>query len=145
LIGQRNRLDRAFQELDVRGTRLAPVVTGERQHLVRHVHPVDFAGGSDALRGQQDVDAAAGSEIQHDLAWLEIEEGCGIAAAKGDSDRFGGKVSGFGGGVQVGRDWISAAAGSGTATPGRTNRASDFAVFLSDGILDLSGHRMLLT
>ena len=59
VVGQRDRLDRALQELDVGRAGLALVVARERQHLVGHVEPVGLAGRPDALRRQQHVDAAA--------------------------------------------------------------------------------------
>ena len=41
---------------------------GEREHLVGHVDAERPAGRPDALRRQQDVDAAAGAEVEHALA-----------------------------------------------------------------------------
>ena len=59
VVGQRDVLDRSLQELDVVDPGLALVVTGQLEHLVRHVEPVCLARGADAPGGEEHVDAAA--------------------------------------------------------------------------------------
>ena len=39
-----------FEELDVGRPRFALIFARQRQHVVGHVQPVDFAGRSDSLR-----------------------------------------------------------------------------------------------
>ncbi len=67
--GQWDVLDLAAQELDVGGSGLGCVVAGEREHLLGHVQPVGLAGGAHAPGGQERVNAAAGAQVQHDLAF----------------------------------------------------------------------------
>src|SRR5438309_2356878 len=75
-------LDLALEELHVGGPRLALVLAGEGQHLVGHVEPVGPAGRAHPLRGQEDVDAASGAQIEHRLAGRELGERGGVAAAE---------------------------------------------------------------
>ena len=58
---QRERLDVALEELDVRGAGLGGVRLGQRQHLVGHVEAEGAAGRPDPLGREQDVDATAGA------------------------------------------------------------------------------------
>ncbi len=51
---------------------LALVFVGQRQHFVGHVEAVGLAGGADAPCGEQDVDAAAGAEVEHDLTGIKL-------------------------------------------------------------------------
>ncbi len=95
VVGQRNRFDRALQELDVGRAGLPLVLARQREHLVGHVQAVDLAGRSDALGREQDVDAAAGSEVEHRLARLEREQRGRIAAPERRRDRFGGQPLGL--------------------------------------------------
>ena len=69
-----------LQELDVRQARLRLILARERQHLVRHVEAVGLAGRTDALGRQQHVDAAAGAEIEDDLAGLQLRQRRRVAA-----------------------------------------------------------------
>ncbi len=48
---------------------LAAFVASEREHLLGHVQPVGRAGGAHAPGGQERVNAAAGAQVQHDLAF----------------------------------------------------------------------------
>ena len=77
---QRHVLDLAAQEVDVGGSRLGLVALGEREHLLRHVEPVDDARGADAARGEQHVDAAARAEVEHRLSLPQLGDGGGVAA-----------------------------------------------------------------
>ena len=72
----------ALQELDVRRAGLALVLARERQHLVGHVEAVGLAGRADASRREQDVDAAAGPEVEHRLAGFSCEQRGRVAAAE---------------------------------------------------------------
>ena len=58
------------------------VVAGEREHLVRHVEPEHAAGRADALRREDDVDAAAGAEVEHGLAFVQLRHRGRVAAAE---------------------------------------------------------------
>jgi hypothetical protein len=60
--------DLAPEETDVRDARLGAVALGQGEHLVGHVEAVREAGRADPLGGEQDVDPAAGAEVEHDLA-----------------------------------------------------------------------------
>ena len=82
VVGQRDVLDLALQELDVLEAALALVLLGERQHLVGHVEAVGLAGRADAARREQHVDAAAGAEVEHRLAGLQLGQRGRIAAAE---------------------------------------------------------------
>ena len=142
LSGSGNRLDRALEELDIGRARLALVLPRQRQHLVGHVEAVGLAGRADPLRGQQHVDAAAGTEVEHGLAGLERQQRGGIAAAERRGDGVGGKTAGFGVGIEVRGDRIAAAArgwaaAAGLLTPVR-DRRGDGAVFSADRLLDVS-------
>ena len=72
VVGQGNVLDFALQKLDILHARLPLVFARQRQHLVGHVQPIGFARGTDALGGEQHVDAASGAQIEHHLAGLEV-------------------------------------------------------------------------
>ena len=78
VVGQRDVLDLALQEFDVVDAGLALVLVGEGQHFVGHVETVGLAGGPDAPRREQDVDAAAGAEIQHGFAGFSWASAVGL-------------------------------------------------------------------
>ena len=82
LSGSGNVFDFALEKLDVLDSGLALVLAREGQHLIGHVETVGFAGGADAPGGKQHVDAAAGAEIEHRLAGVELGQRGGIAAAE---------------------------------------------------------------
>ena len=109
VVGQRNVFDLALQELDVLDAGLALVLVGQRQHFVGHVETVGFAGGPDAARRKQNVDAAAGAEIEDDLAGIQLRQRRRIAAAERGQQSFLGDLAGLGGVVEVGGDGIAAA------------------------------------
>jgi hypothetical protein len=58
------------------------ILARQSQHLVRHVESIGLAARSDAPSGEQNVDAPAGSEIEHDVAFLQIGERSRIATAE---------------------------------------------------------------
>ncbi len=136
-------LDLALQELDVRQSALRAVLLGQRQHLVGHVEAVGLAGRPDALRRQQHVDAAAGAEIEHDLARLQLGERGRVAAAQRRLHRRRRHLARLRGVVQVRRDRVAAArrAGRGAAAgalPGLDLQCRQ-AVFRADDFLDVAG------
>ena len=88
VVGQRDGLDLALEELDVVGARLALVVARQRQHLVGHVEAVGLALRADAARRQQHVDAAARAEIEHGLARFQLRQRGRIAAAERSENRL---------------------------------------------------------
>src|SRR5690606_15284690 len=51
-VGQRQPLDEALVDLDVRRAGLGDVAAGEGDHLRRHVDAVDAPGGADRPRGE---------------------------------------------------------------------------------------------
>ncbi len=55
---------------------------GKREHLVGHVEPVGDARLADAPRGQDHVDAATRTEIEHGLALVQIGDRDRIATTK---------------------------------------------------------------
>jgi hypothetical protein len=91
VAGQRDGLDVALEELDVGGAGLGRVGQGEREHLVGHVQAVGLAGRADAAGGEQDVDAAAGAQVEHPLILTQLCDGDGVAAAERGCHRFGGQ------------------------------------------------------
>ena len=61
---------------------LALVFIGESEHLVGHVEAVGFASGADAACGKKHVDAAAGAEVEHGFAGVELRKRGWVAAAE---------------------------------------------------------------
>ena len=72
----------ALEELHVRRARLGSVVARQVEHLRCHVQAIDVTGGTDALGGQQHVDAAARAQVEDGLARVELSEGGRIATAQ---------------------------------------------------------------
>ena len=68
---------------------------GELEHLVGHVEAVGLAGRADAPGGEQDVDAAAGAEVEDGLALVQLGDRGRVAAAER------GELGGVGQGVAV--------------------------------------------
>jgi hypothetical protein len=79
-VVEREVLDGALEELDVRRARGMGVAAGQLDRLDVGVHAVDVAGGSDPARRQQGVEAASGAEVEHCLAGLELGDGDRVAA-----------------------------------------------------------------
>ena len=69
------------------------VLLCEREHLVGHVEAVRDAGRPDAPGGEDDVDAAAGAEIEHDFALVQIGHRCRVAAAEAGQSSCVGKLA----------------------------------------------------
>ena len=66
----------------------ALVFAGECEHFVGHVEPVGFAGGAYAASGEENVDAAAGAEIENSFAGVELGESSRVAAAERGENSF---------------------------------------------------------
>ena len=95
VVGQRDVLDRALDELDVLDPGLALVCARQLEHLVGHVQAVGLAGRPDAAGREQDVDPAAGAEVEHGLALVQLGDRGRVAAAEA------GQLGGLGQGVTV--------------------------------------------
>ena len=80
-------LDVAAPELDGGGAGEFGVAARESEHVLAGVDPVDAPGGADAAGGEQYVEAAAGAEVEHDVAFGEVGDGDGVAAAEADGQR----------------------------------------------------------
>ena len=76
----------------------ATLACGARDHLVGHVDADDAALGADEARGQQQVDAGAGAEVEDDVAGAQAGERDRVAAAERVDDGVVGQ-----GGQLVGR------------------------------------------
>ena len=120
LGGQRDGLDVALQELDVRRAGLGGVVLGEREHLVGHVEAERAAGRADPLGRQQDVDPAARPEVEHALAGMEVGDRGRVAAAERREDRGVRQLVALERGVQVRRRWSRGRCSR--TSPGRLGR-----------------------
>ena len=79
---QRDLLDHALEEDRVRDAGLRRVRAREREHLVGHVEPVREAGRADAPRREDHVDPAAGAEVEHRLALVQLGDRGRVAAAE---------------------------------------------------------------
>ena len=84
---ERDLLDRAVEELDVARAGVGCVAAGELEHLDGGVEPVGETGRADPAGRQEHVDPAAGAEVQHDLARMEVGDGDRVAAAEADPHR----------------------------------------------------------
>ena len=98
----------ALEELDVRGAGLGRVPLGEREHLVGHVEADGAAGRPDALRRQEHVDAAARTEVEDALAFVELGDRDRVAAAeRGEDGGLRASSARSSGGVQLGAEVVS--------------------------------------
>ena len=114
LTRQRNVLDVAVQELSVGYAGLRGVFPGEGDHVRGAVQAVDLPARDDTAGGQQHVDSAARTEIQHGIPGVHLGDSDGVAAAEagpqGAAGQFavlripGGTEAGFGerAGIAVG-------------------------------------------
>ena len=97
-----------FRNVDVLEAALALVLLRDGQHLVGHVEAERLARRPDAARREQHVDAAAGAEVEHGFAGLQLGERGRVAAAERGLQ---GEVRDFAllaGVVEVRRDRIAA-------------------------------------
>ena len=129
-------LDFAFEKFDVLDSGFFLVLVGEGEHFVGHVEAVGFSGGADAARGKQNVDAAAGAEVENGFTSVELGERGGIAAAERGLHGFGGNFARLRCVVEIGSDGIAAAAAgcggcaaTGAAAGGGTQRGLAVLVF----------------
>ena len=106
VVGERDGLDLALEELDVLDAGLALVLAGQGQHLVGHVEAVRLAGGADPPGREQHVDAAAGAQVEHHLALVQLGQRRGVAAAQRGQHGLGREARGLGSGVEVGGDRV---------------------------------------
>ena len=88
---ERDVLDDALEEVDVRGPGFPRVLLREREHLVGHVEAVDRARRARHARREEDVDAASRAEVEDGLALVELDHGERVAAAEARRDRSLGK------------------------------------------------------
>ena len=79
---ERQLLDVALDELDVRDARLARIGPRELEHLVCHVQPDRLAARSDPPGRDQHVRAAARPEVENGLALVQIGDSGRHAAAE---------------------------------------------------------------
>ena len=99
-------LDLPLQKLDVPDPRLPLVFAGEREHLVGHVQAVGLAGRANPPGREQHVDPAAGAQVEHHLALVQLGERGGVAAAQRGEHRFLRQARGLGLGVKIGADGV---------------------------------------
>ncbi len=145
VIGQGNVFDFALEELDILDTGLALILARESEHLVGHVESVGFAGGTDALSREQDIDAAAGAEVENDLAGVQLRQRRRIAATERSFQRRFRNLLRLGRVVKIAGDGIAAefACGSGAAAAaGRSGLHTQgrLPVFLFHRLLDVGRH-----
>ena len=118
--------------------RLALVFVGEGEHLVGHVEAVGFAGWTDTLSRKQHINAAAGAQIEHGFAGIQVRQRGGIAAAERRQQSFLRDLRALRGVVKIGGDGI-AAAGAGGGAAARTasglHAQSGLAVLFFDDFL----------
>ena len=140
VVRQRDVLDLALQERHVLEAALALVLLGDGEHLVGHVEAERSSGGSDAARGQQHVDAAAGAQVEDGFTRLQLGE-CGrIAAPERGLEREIGDFALLARIVEVRGDRIAAGLERGRAAATRAPRAGlgaqrRLAVLFPDDIL----------
>ncbi len=82
VIRQRDVFNGAFQEFDVIDAGLFLVFVSKGEHFVGHIQAVSFAGGANTFCGEDDVNAAAGAEVEDNFARLKLGERGGITAAQ---------------------------------------------------------------
>jgi hypothetical protein len=63
--------------------------------------PYALAGRSHALGGEQHIDAAAGSEIEHGLPFMKVGDHQRVAASEAGEDRFVGELAPLGDVVEL--------------------------------------------
>jgi hypothetical protein len=137
VLGQRDLLEVALEELGVLDPGGGRVGAREREHLVGHVEPDGLAGGADAAGADQHVGAGPGAEVEHGLALVEVGDRGGNAAAErrgdGGAGRGGGLVAVEGGAELVAAPDRAAAA----AFLGRGGSSGGGGVALADGLADV--------
>ena len=141
VIGKRDVLDFALEELDVFDARLLLVLPSKCEHLVGHVETVGFSCWADALCGKKNVDTAAGAEVENRFTGIQRGERGGIAAAKRGQNGFRRQAALLRLVVQVGGDWVnigaarSGGSAAGTSTGG--DAQGSLSVFLFDDFFNV--------
>ena len=104
LTRQWNVLDVAVQELSVGYAGLRGVFPGEGDHVSGAVQAIDFPARDDTAGGQQHVDSAARTEIQHGVPGVHLGDGDGVAAAEAGAQGAAGQFAGLwiAGGTEAG-------------------------------------------
>src|SRR5208337_1199412 len=95
------------EEFDILDSSLALVVAREREHLVRHVEPVRLACRSYSARGEDHVDPAARSQVEHGFTGLKLGERGRIPASERRRKRLGGQRRLLAVAVEIRRDRVS--------------------------------------
>ena len=93
VVGKRDVLDVALQELGVLGARLVRVAPGQLEHLVGHVEADRPAGRAYPPCRDEDVGAGPRTEVEHRLALVQIGDGGRHSAPEGRGDRGLGAAS----------------------------------------------------
>ena len=88
ILSQRDLLDFTLEEFDVLHAGTLLVLARQGQHFVGHVEPVSLSGGPNAPRREENVDAAARSQIEHGLAGIELSQGSRIATTERGQQRL---------------------------------------------------------
>src|SRR5271157_3328301 len=112
VVRERDALDLPLQELDVCHAGFALVLFRQGEHLVGHVQAIRLARRANAPRGEQHVDAAARTEVEHDFSRIQPGERGGIAASEARQHGGVGQFAGLVRAVEVARDRIAATAAS---------------------------------
>ncbi len=107
-IGQRNFVDGGEMEVDIGIAAGGCVGARAIDHGGRHIDADGATGGADHVGGEEDIEAAAGAEVDHHLARFEMR-GCGGIAAgeahvggRGDGgELLGGVAEGFRNGLDT--------------------------------------------
>lgn len=86
-VGERDVLEVALQELDVRDTGVDRVAPGQVQHLGRHVEADRQPAGPDPAGTDQDIGPGTGPEVQDDLAGVQVGHGGRDTASQRGRDR----------------------------------------------------------
>ena len=68
LVGERDALDLPLEELHVRGPGLASVASGQLQHLIGHVQPVDMAAQAHPLSAEKYISTPTRPQVQDGFA-----------------------------------------------------------------------------
>src|SRR5262245_14414501 len=111
------------------------VLAGQRQHLVGHVEAVGLAAWADATGREQDVDAAARSEIEHGFSRFELGKRRRISTTERSQDRSLRQFAGLMLGVEIGGDRVAAEAFAAAGTP---DAPGSLRILLTHGLLDVS-------
>src|ERR1700693_2675024 len=113
IVRQRDGFDLSLQKLHVARPGLGFVLVRQSQHFISHVETIRFAGWTDTPGRQQNVDASARAEVQHNLAWMELRQRRWVATYPRGKDGGLRQLAGFVQAVEVAGDRVGATAGRG--------------------------------